>query len=101
MPIAETSGFRAAVPQGEDEGRPVASKHGPIDAQVSAALLSGHGCDCSSRPELLEGIEAPLPMGMSDAIAPSVQPLKAVASPGIRVIVESARSRSARSRRIR
>ena len=43
--IVESTGFRAAVAPDEDEGRPVGSKHGPIDAQINALSRSGHCFD--------------------------------------------------------
>lgn len=101
--IVESIGFRAAVAPEEAEGRPAESKHGPIDAQINAVFRSGHSFDWSLPSELPEGVEAidvMSPIDMPGVIVPSSQRPKAVASPGIRVTVDSARSRSARNRRI-
>ena len=43
--IVERTGFSAVVAPEEAEGRPVDSRHGPIDAQINAEFLSGHSFD--------------------------------------------------------
>jgi hypothetical protein len=98
------SGLTVDAARGDCDGIPVESIHGPIDAQISAAPLSGH-CFVRSWLSLsLEGAEAipsMPPIGISDAMAErSSHPAKAAASPGKSVMVERPRRRRARNRRM-